>query len=411
MLLAVAAQPEEARFLRTLLDESFHPLITHSTEEALQLAGHHPLSLALISFREPADETYDLIQGLLDLHQELPIILLCDTRQIQAVRFLFDLHLATPLLRPVTSATLREKIRLMSPAPEGPSALRTPAAAVQEPLPAKAVTGADPGETEHLIMDLAHRLKNPLVVVRTFTHLLRERFNDAQFQKDFYQTMRQEVERMDALIDQLIEFAEMPDPVTAPHPVLPLLEEAARQAKEQLKNTRIRIQNEQNEQDKQDKIEDPEATVWVDRDQLIYALVQLLVAFGHTLAKTGQLEAQVRTPQGTDQEGIEILIRTGGTGARDQSLLIGLELFMAKRIIERQRGSFESHIPPEGRMSVKILLPSAGAAQRDWAPSPQINAAGERRKRQFPIVFKDRRQVRTPTSLFFKWCGTAPALR
>ncbi|MDD5435064.1 MAG: ATP-binding protein [Nitrospira sp.] len=53
---------------------------------------------------------------------------------------------------------------------------------------------------------MAHELRNPLVAVRTFTQLLKERFNDPEFQDFFYNTVTEEVDKLNNLIEKLVAF-------------------------------------------------------------------------------------------------------------------------------------------------------------------------------------------------------------
>jgi C4-dicarboxylate-specific signal transduction histidine kinase len=200
--------------------------------------------------------------------------------------------------------------------------------------------------------------------------------------------MRQEVERMDSLIDQLIEFSELPDPSTTPHPVSPLVEEAIKTSQDQLKNTRIDLQN---------NLGDQSLALLVDKEQLVYALVHLLTGLGSGVTKPLEhSEITVHLRQ-RDSEAIEILLQKKSPPFQDRTYYFGLELFIAKRIIERQNGVVQWEVSAEGQMSVRILLPacgptfvSSGETTRD--PYGQaIPPYAERRKRQLAITFRDRR--------------------
>jgi signal transduction histidine kinase len=243
---------------------------------------------------------------------------------------------------------------------------------------------------DRLIMDLAHRLKNPLVSIRTFAHLFKERANDTQFQKDFYETMRQEVERIDDLIDQLIEFSELPDPFVAFHPILPIVEEAVKKANDQLR--RIDIHLEQN-------LHGPSPTLLLDKDQFIYALTHLLAGLGSCLpkpahAKTPKTQISVRLQSATDTDGVEVRIESNASLFQDRTQFLGLELFIAKRIIERQQGVVQWEISPQGQTSVRILFPGSRPVVSDQKLDPwkqTVPAYAERRKKQLVIAFRDRR--------------------
>lgn len=54
---------------------------------------------------------------------------------------------------------------------------------------------------------LAHEIRNPLVSIRTFTQLLPERINDEEFRRDFLDLTLSEVDRICALINELLAFA------------------------------------------------------------------------------------------------------------------------------------------------------------------------------------------------------------
>ncbi len=57
-----------------------------------------------------------------------------------------------------------------------------------------------------LVGRMAHELRNPLVAVRTFTQLMKDRYNDVEFQDFFYTTVTGEVEKLNNLIEKLIAF-------------------------------------------------------------------------------------------------------------------------------------------------------------------------------------------------------------
>lgn len=66
------------------------------------------------------------------------------------------------------------------------------------------------GETLQVLNELvgrmAHELRNPLVAVRTFTQLMKDRYDDPEFQDFFYTTVTGEVEKLNNLIEKLIAF-------------------------------------------------------------------------------------------------------------------------------------------------------------------------------------------------------------
>src|SRR6478736_5290793 len=58
-----------------------------------------------------------------------------------------------------------------------------------------------------LAASMSHEIRNPLVAIKTFAQLLPERFDDADFRKDFNEIVVQEIDRLDKIITQINNFA------------------------------------------------------------------------------------------------------------------------------------------------------------------------------------------------------------
>lgn len=63
-----------------------------------------------------------------------------------------------------------------------------------------------------LTAGLAHEIRNPLVAIKTFTQLLPERINDDEFRNHFLSIASGEVDRISALVTELLEFARPSEP-------------------------------------------------------------------------------------------------------------------------------------------------------------------------------------------------------
>jgi PAS domain S-box-containing protein len=62
-----------------------------------------------------------------------------------------------------------------------------------------------------LAASMSHEIRNPLVAIKTFAQLLPERFDDADFRKEFNEIVVGEVDRLDKIITQISNFAHPPD--------------------------------------------------------------------------------------------------------------------------------------------------------------------------------------------------------
>ena len=63
-----------------------------------------------------------------------------------------------------------------------------------------------------LTAGLAHEIRNPLVAIKTFTHLLPERLDDEEFRSQFLKIASGEVDRISILVTELLDFARPSDP-------------------------------------------------------------------------------------------------------------------------------------------------------------------------------------------------------
>jgi signal transduction histidine kinase len=63
-----------------------------------------------------------------------------------------------------------------------------------------------------LTAGLAHEIRNPLVAIKTFTQLLPERIDDEEFRNHFLSIASGEVDRISALVTELLEFARPSEP-------------------------------------------------------------------------------------------------------------------------------------------------------------------------------------------------------
>jgi len=62
-----------------------------------------------------------------------------------------------------------------------------------------------------LAASMSHEIRNPLVAIKTFAQLLPERFDDADFRKEFSEIVVKEVDRLDKIINQINNFAHPPE--------------------------------------------------------------------------------------------------------------------------------------------------------------------------------------------------------
>ena len=95
-----------------------------------------------------------------------------------------------------------------------------------------------------LTAGLAHEIRNPLVAIRTFTQLLPERYDDAEFREGFQGLALKEVDRICGLINDLLSFARPSKPNVAPENVNDVVDNIARILETQAKEKGMSISRE-----------------------------------------------------------------------------------------------------------------------------------------------------------------------
>lgn len=71
---------------------------------------------------------------------------------------------------------------------------------------------AKPVDLKTVIHELAHELKNPMVTIKTFAQLLGDRYQDENFRTRFRDVVGNDIERMDDLLELMLEFADFAQP-------------------------------------------------------------------------------------------------------------------------------------------------------------------------------------------------------
>jgi len=210
-------------------------------------------------------------------------------------------------------------------------------------------------ELQVLIHEMAHELKNPMVTIKTFAQLLEERFDDVGFRIRFQETVNEDIDRMDELVEALLEFSRF----ASPEVTKILVHEHLRKVLVEIvpecikKDTSIRWGR---------KGEDDE--VFVDSAQFSYAMENLLLSVLNQIKEKEEIQIDI------EKEG-RIVISYPSDGepgvpldpymALPRSGLHGgglpLRMLLAKILVERNGGKVEPNLPAEGRVQIKIALP------------------------------------------------------
>jgi PAS domain S-box-containing protein len=220
-----------------------------------------------------------------------------------------------------------------------------------------------------LAAGMAHEIKNPLVTIKTFTQLLPEQHENEDFQRTFFELVGQEVQRIDAIVNRLLNFSRPAKVALKPVSLHEVIENALRLVERELVKENIRLES---------NLSAVRHIVEADSEQLNQTLINLFLNAVHAMEGGGTLSVRtsLADPQSVQLNGqydkphIQLDVRDTGCGISADKLDkifdpfyttketgVGLGLSVTYGIIQEHHGYIDVE-SEEGRGTVfHILLP------------------------------------------------------
>jgi signal transduction histidine kinase len=216
---------------------------------------------------------------------------------------------------------------------------------------------------------LAHEIKNPLTSLLTFSRHLPRKFDDAQFRQKFLSVVPRELERINGIVERLLELARPPRLQFQPLRVPALLERVLELYANQIDQAAVRVTREYARD---------LPPVWGDQEALYQALVNLVTNALDAMAHGGRLTvragwsdtAEFLLPGRGPRRRVKIEVEDTGCGiaATDSDSVFnpffttkesgtGLGLALAHKIVEDHGGSIDFRAAGGGGTVFRILLP------------------------------------------------------
>lgn len=252
-------------------------------------------------------------------------------------------------------------VKRKAPENSRPGGTRVPEEPVAPPLPL-------------FFIELVHRIRNPLVSIKTFTHLLKEKFSDPEFRDYFYRIVTEDIEKIDSVLNGLLTYIKINTPVSKTNTVHLILEDILKKRESQIGGKKVKII-------KKFEKELPETIVHDEQLRYIldtlfqYALASVLPdgSIGCVTKSFDLPSAMIdgRAVSKKEDRCVEILIlftgyRTSaerlesvlGISLPDQEAAIELELRLVKEIIQKNRGMMKMEVnETKTRTLISLRLP------------------------------------------------------
>jgi DNA-binding NtrC family response regulator len=122
-----------------------------------------------------------------------------------------------------------------------PSAEAMARDAVASSMPMPGDTSEDGSNLRRLVRAIAHEVRNPLVSIRTFSELLPDHYDDAEFRSHFRELVGEDVRRIDDAVTRLQSMVDMPEVKTEPVDIAHLLETLLDERREEIQSRRLLV--------------------------------------------------------------------------------------------------------------------------------------------------------------------------
>ena len=204
---------------------------------------------------------------------------------------------------------------------------------------------------------IAHEIKNPLASIKNFTQLLPAEYGDPNFRKEFIELVTREVNRINRIVNDLLDYAR-PRKVKLLEVNIPeLVDETLSSIDTTFDKHYITIKKNYNQI----------PPIKIDPEQIRQVLLNLILNAVEAMPKGGVIEVTVRE---NEKEEVEIRVSDSGWGISDETLKeifnpfittkeggTGLGLSIVQRIVNEHGGRIEVESKKNRGTQFKLFLP------------------------------------------------------
>lgn len=275
--------------------------------------------------------------------------------RLESSDLIFDFSVAEQVLEP---PKLEEFVSLQTHEKKPRDAIHDPGKARNGSHKVTAMGNShDKPELSLLIHELAHELKNPMVTIKTFAQLLSDRYQDEDFRTRFQDVVGGDIERMDELLELMIEFAEFSQPRWSKVPLEEKLRSALEEVASECARRQAQIRWKGNGYSRE---------IRADESQLKYVLKNVLLAvlsqakMGSEIEIDAEKQGSIAISYFREAGRVASITHYLGTSSpqANQSTL-PLRILLAKQLVERNGGDMTFDYSDPERETLKLEFPIA----------------------------------------------------
>jgi two-component system sensor histidine kinase HydH len=210
-----------------------------------------------------------------------------------------------------------------------------------------------------LAAGVAHEIRNPLSSIRGFAQFFMQRFKGQEKEQEYSSLMVKEVDRLNRVITELLDFARPKEPHREPHSLESILEHSLKLLEPELVRKKVKIEKE---------YQPNLPSVLVDRDQFSQAFLNLLLNSLESMGDDGKIKIVLEKENGKDSLKVSITDTGRGIPQGDLGKVFdpffstkrkgtGLGLAIVHQIIEQHRGDIMVESREGSGATFQITLP------------------------------------------------------
>jgi two-component system sensor histidine kinase HydH len=171
-----------------------------------------------------------------------------------------------------------------------------------------------------LAAGVAHEIRNPLSSIRGFAQYFMNRFKGQEEEQGYASIMVKEVDRLNRVITELLDFSRPKEPHREPHSLENIMAHSLALLGPELIRKKVEVEKE---------YEPNLPQVLVDRDQLTQAFLNLLLNSLESIDGDGKIRVSLK--MGGDQPFVEVAISDTGRGISQEDLEKAFEPFFSTK--------------------------------------------------------------------------------
>ncbi len=208
-----------------------------------------------------------------------------------------------------------------------------------------------------VIHELAHEFKNPMVTIKTFAQLLGERYQDENFRSRFQEVVGSDIERMDDLLEMMLEFADFARPRLSKVVLADKLRAVLTEIHGECAKRQIRFEWKENGGGRE---------IETDESQLEYILKNILLAVASEAKLGSEIEIDVSKHGAVMISYVREAARVPSISpylseedSPENECIYPLRVLLARNVLESNGGQFTTNLSKGEKETLKLEFPIA----------------------------------------------------